>query len=343
MTAAPDLSPAQFGQIAAQKHFDIDGTTVSFPLVLTPGNHEPSKPTTTLTTTEAVTAWITQNQKQLVDLAKTHGAILLRDFCPPISRAADFDAVCKSFGLAEFPYIGGAAPRTVVTGSVFTANESPADQLIPFHHEMAQSKSHPGTLFFYCMKAPPEGGETPIVLSNLVYERVRGEFPQFVSELEQKGVRYVRVLPEADDPSSAIGRGWRSTFAVDTKEEAGNVGREMGMELEWLEGNLLKTTTAVIPATKKDPRTGKTSWFNSIVAAFTGWKDSRNDPRKAVVFGDGSPLDADVLRRCQEIMNELAVAFEWKRGDVLVVDNWVTLHSRNSFKGERIIYASLWK
>lgn len=343
MFAVPDLSPAQAGHIAPQKHFDIDGTTISFPLVLNPGNAEPNTPTAALTTTEAVAAWITQYQKQLVDLAKTHGAILLRDFCPPISTAADFDVVCKSFGLDEFPYIGGAAPRTVVTGSVFTANESPADQLIPFHHEMAQSKSHPGVLFFYCMKAPPEGGETPIVLSNLVYERIRGEFPQFVSELEQKGVRYVRVLPEADDPSSAIGRGWKSTFAVNTKEDAERVGREMGMDLEWLEGNLLKTTTAVIPATKKDPRTGKTSWFNSIVAAFTGWKDTRNDPRKAVVFGDGSSLDADVLRRCQEIMNELAVAFEWKRGDVLVVDNWVTLHSRNSFKGDRIIYASLWK
>lgn len=343
MSAIPDLSPAQVGHIAPQKHFDIDGTKVSFPLVLTPGSSESNTPTAALAITEAVAAWITQNQKELVDLAKTHGAILLRDFCPPIATATDFDVVCKSFGLAEFPYIGGAAPRTVITGSVFTANESPADQLIPFHHEMAQSKSHPGFLFFYCMKAPPEGGETPIVLSNLVYERIRAEFPQFVSELEQKGVRYVRVLPEVDDPSSAIGRGWKSTFAVDTKEDAERVGREMGMELEWLEGNLLKTTTAVIPATKKDPRTGKTSWFNSIVAAFTGWKDTRNDPRKAVVFGDGSPLDADVLRRCQEIMNELAVAFEWKRGDVLLVDNWVTLHSRNSFKGERVIYASLWK
>ncbi|POS80002.1 taurine catabolism dioxygenase TauD [Diaporthe helianthi] len=343
MSAALDLSPAQVGQIASQKHFEIDGTTVSFPLVLIPETPEPKRPTTAFTTTEAVAAWITQNQKQLIDLAKTHGAILLRDFCPPISTAADFDAVCKSFGLAEFPYVGGAAPRTVVSGSVFTANESPADQLIPFHHEMAQSKSHPGTLLFYCMKAPPEGGETPIVLSNLVYERIRGEFPQFVSELDQKGVKYVRVLPEAEDPSSAIGRGWRSTFAVDTREEAERVGREMGMELEWLEGNLLKTTTAVIPATKKDPQTGKTAWFNSIVAAFTGWKDSRNDPRKAVVLGDGSPLDAEVLRRCQEIMTELAVAFEWKRGDVLLVDNWMTLHSRNSFTGERIIYASLWK
>ncbi|KAI3397828.1 hypothetical protein diail_10361 [Diaporthe ilicicola] len=343
MSAIPDLSPAQVGHIPPQKHFDIDGATSSFPLVLTPGNAEPNATTTTLNTTDKVAAWIAQNQAQLVNLAKTHGAILLRDFCPPISTAADFDVVCKSFGLAEFPYIGGAAPRTVVHGSVFTANESPADQLIPFHHEMAQSKSHPGVLFFYCMRAPPEGGETPIVLSNLVYERIRGEFPDFVSELEEKGVRYVRVLPEVDDPSSAIGRGWKSTFAVDTREDAERVGREMGMELEWLGGNLLRTTTAVIPATKKDPRTGKTSWFNSIVAAFTGWKDTRNDPTKAVVFGDGGPLDADVLRRCQEIMNELAVAFEWRRGDVLVVDNWVTLHSRNSFVGGRVIYASLWK
>ncbi|ROV95413.1 hypothetical protein VMCG_08480 [Cytospora schulzeri] len=343
MSTIPDLTPAKVSQLPSQKQFSIDGATISFPLVLTPGDPEPETLTTAFISTDAVADWITRNQTQLVELAKTHGAILFRDFCPPISTAADFDAVCKAFGLAEFPYIGGAAPRTVITGSVFTANESPADQLIPFHHEMAQSRTHPGVLFFFCLKAPQEGGETPIVLSNLVYERIKNEFPEFVAELEDKGVRYVRYLPEEDDPSSAIGRGWKSTFAVQEKEDAERVGTEMGMELEWLEGNVLKTTTAVIPATKTDVRTGKTSWFNSIVAAFTGWKDKRNDPYKAVVFGDGKSLDASVLGRCQEIMNELAVAFEWKRGDVLMVDNWVTLHSRNSFKGERIVYASLWK
>lgn len=347
----PDLTPASIGHIAAQKHFTIDdGAEIAFPLVITPGDVEPETQTTAFVTTDAVAEWVTRNQAKLHHLAQRHGAILLRGFCPPLSTAADFDTVGKAFGLEEFPYIGGAAPRTVIAGSVFTANESPADQLIPFHHEMAQSKTHPGTLFFYCQKPPPEGGETPIVLSNLVYERIRAEFPQFVQELEQKGVRYVRVLPEQDDPSSAIGRGWKSTFAVQTKKEAERVGRSMNMELEWLKSDdgdgspMLKTTTAVIPATKRDPREGgKTAWFNSIVAAFTGWKDRRNDPRKAVVFGDGTPLDAEVLGRCEAIMNELAVAFRWERGDVLVVDNWVTLHSRNSFKGERVIYASLWK
>lgn len=94
---------------------------------------------------------------------------------------------------------------------------------------------------------------------------------------------------------------------------------------------------------KQDPRTGRTVWFNSIVAAFTGWKDRRNDPRKAVVFGDGGEMDADVLGRCLEIMNELAVAFDWEEGDVLMVDNWVAMHSRNSFERERVVYASLWK
>lgn len=341
----PDLRPASTIHIPTQKQFTIDNTTISFPLVLTPSAPNISSSPPAFPSTNAVTTWLTQNRASLLSLAQDHGALLLRSF--PIPTATSFDAVCKAFQLAPFPYIGGAAPRTVVTGSVFTANESPPDQLIPFHHEMAQSATHPGVLFFYCAVAPRRGGQTPLVLSHLVYERVRKEFPAFVAALEEKGVRYVRVLGRADDPSSAIGRGWVSTFGVEEREEVERVGKEMGMELEWFEGEdgeeLLKTTTKVMLAVKKDPRSGRTMWFNSIVAAFTGWKDQRNDPRKAVVFGDGEEMYADVLGRCLEIMNELAVTFDWQEGDVLMVDNWVAMHSRNSFEGERAVYASLWE
>lgn len=83
-------------------------------------------------------------------------------------------AVGEALGLDEFRQVGGAAPRSVVAGSVFTANESPADQLIPF-------------LCFYCQKPARQAGETPIVLSNLVFERIKGEIPAFVAELEEKG------------------------------------------------------------------------------------------------------------------------------------------------------------
>ncbi len=50
---------------------------------------------------------------------------------------------------------------------VFTANEAPPDQLIPFHHELAQVKSPPQYLFFYCDLPSETGGETALIDSTL--------------------------------------------------------------------------------------------------------------------------------------------------------------------------------
>lgn len=79
---------------------------------------------------------IAKNKAWLESQLERSGAILFRGF--NISTAADFDAVVKAFDYEEFPYVGGAAPRSSVVGRVFTSNESPPDQKIPFHHEMAQ-------------------------------------------------------------------------------------------------------------------------------------------------------------------------------------------------------------
>ena len=39
----------------------------------------------------------------------------------------------------------------------------------------------------------------------------------FMRAIEEKGVRYIRVMPKEDDPTSAIGRGWKSTFNCQSK------------------------------------------------------------------------------------------------------------------------------
>jgi hypothetical protein len=39
----------------------------------------------------------------------------------------------------------------------------------------------------------------------------------FMRSIEEKGVRYIRVMPKEDDPTSAIGRGWKSTFNCQSK------------------------------------------------------------------------------------------------------------------------------
>jgi hypothetical protein len=56
---------------------------------------------------------------------------------------------------------------------VFTANEAPPDQLIPFHHELAQVKHPPQYLFFYCDLPSETGGETALIDSTL------GEYSQW--------------------------------------------------------------------------------------------------------------------------------------------------------------------
>lgn len=283
---------------------------------------------------------VREHRPRLESMLHSSGALLLRGF--PVTTAADFNAAVVAFGYEEFPYVGGAAPRSNVVGRVFTANESPPDQKIPFHHEMAQVPEYPSKLFFFCEAEPSSGGETPIVLSHRVYERMAEKHPEFVKKLEKHGLIYTRVLGIGDDPSSPIGRGWQSTFLTNDKIIAEERAARLGMKLDWMEDGV-KTIMGPIPAIKFDETRGRKIWFNSMVAAYTGWKDKLNDPLKAVTFGDGSPLPSDIMYDCLGILEEESVAIPWKQGDILLIDNLAVLHSRRLFLPPRRILASLCK
>ncbi len=303
-----------------------------FPLVLTPETEG--------VTREWALSWVKDNAADLKKRMERHGAILFRGF--PFDKAEDFEAMLDAAEFENMPYVGGAAPRQNITSRrVLTANESPPSEPIPFHHEMAQVPNPPGYVFFYCVIPPETGGETAIVHSNRVYERFRSINPIFAREVERKGVRYIRVMPDQDDRASAIGRSWRSTFLTDDRGEAESKMRELGTSWEWLPNGDLRTETATVPAIRVEPRTGMKTFFNSIVAAYTGWTDSRNDPRKAVCCGDGAPVDEDSVLATADAMEEEAVAIPWQRGDVLWVDNSLVLHARRPFAGARKILASI--
>ncbi|XP_058180884.1 clavaminate synthase-like protein At3g21360 [Rhododendron vialii] len=306
-----------------------------FPAVLSPKNY-----VKVLNRDDVVEA-IRAQKPWLESLLHKSGAVLFRGF--PVTTAPEFNDVVEAFGFEELPYVGGAAPRTNVVGRVFTANEAPPDQKIPFHHEMAQVPTFPSKLFFYCEVEPGKGGETPIVLSHIVYQRMKKEYPEFVERLEEHGLIYTRVLGEDDDPSSPIGRGWKSTFLTKDKGVAAERAAKLGMKLEWEEDGSVKTIMGPIPAIKLDKARQRKIWFNSMVAAYTGWEDARNDPVKAVTFGDGEPLPADIIYDCLKILDEESVAVPWQKGDVLLLDNWAVLHSRRPFDPPRRVLASLCK
>ena len=86
-----------------------------------------------------------------------------------------------------YPYIRGAAPRSVVTGDVFTSNESPLDQVTPFHHMISQVPNPPAVLFFYCDIPPKTKGQTPILYSPAVYKEMKARDPDLRSAWRRTG------------------------------------------------------------------------------------------------------------------------------------------------------------
>lgn len=330
ITTSPMLPDAPIEtRIPEQKVFEGR----AFPLVLEPPRGwAGARP-------EACAAHFARTRSDLETRLMQHGAILFRRF--PFRNARDFDAFVQGIGWPSFPYVGGAAPRLHVVGDVFTTNEAPPDQPIPFHHEMAQVPSFPGKLYFFCETPPESGGETAICPSAQVYQRMAAAAPEFVARLRSLGVRYTRVLPDGDDPSSPIGRGWQSTYQTQERAEVEARCQALGENFEWLPDGCLRVTSKVLSAVREEPRTGKLTWFNAVIAAYEGWKDQRNNPERAVLFGDGSPLDPVGMTLLHEVFDALAVAFPWQAGDVLLIDNHLTLHSRRSFTGTRRVLASL--
>ena len=291
-------------------------------------------------TLDSATSWIAENRRQLCDRATLHGAILFRKF--PLTSAEDFDRFITAFDLPNFPYEDSLsnAVRVIKTPRVFTANEAPPTVTIFLHHEMAQTPLYPGKLFFFCEQPADTGGATPLCRSDVLWDRLRTECPAFARDCESKGLKYSNVMPSQNDLTSGMGRSWQSTLRASTPEQAEDRLKALGYSWTWLDDGCLRATTAVLPAVRR-LADGRTSFFNQLIAAFQGWKDERNDPSKAITFGDGTPLDRDAVNVATRLGEELSFNLPWQRGDVALVDNFVTMHGRRAFTGTRKVLASL--
>lgn len=268
------------------------------------------------------------------------GAVLMRGFDVPDAHA--FDTVIEAYGEPGFTYEESLsnAVRVNVTPRVFTANEAPPTTEIHLHHEMAQTPLYPSKLFFYCEIAAAEGGATPLCRSDLLFAQLAEQNPGLAEAFESRGVRYTNTMPGADDAGSGQGRSWRSTLGVETREAAEARLSELSYTWEWQVDGSLRVTTATLPAVR-DLGDGRKSFFNQLIAAFRGWSDSRNDPAKAITFGDGEPITSEDMAPIIALADTLTYDHAWQAGDVVLVDNFAVMHGRRPFAGKRRVLASL--
>ncbi|NKB34362.1 MAG: SyrP protein [Pseudomonadales bacterium] len=289
---------------------------------------------------ESTIAWLRNSKATLLEQLQNHGVVLLRGF--PLHDANAFDACVSAIDLQNFSYAESLsnAVRHNRTERVFTANEAPADVEIFLHHEMAQTPIYPSTLFFFCEQASAGGGATLLCQSDRLISLLEAEASDFVADLESKGVRYTNIMPAAADLDSGQGRSWQDTLGVSNKEAAEARLRKLGYCWEWQKGQSLKVTTPVLPAVRKLGN-GSKSFFNQLIAAYKGWKDSRNDGRKVIQFGDDTAIADELMERVCSLAEDITFDHYWENGDLAIVDNFQIMHGRRPYQGQRKILASL--
>tara|TARA_B100001989_G_C24550217_1_gene473924 strand:+ start:2166 stop:4013 length:1848 start_codon:yes stop_codon:yes gene_type:complete len=281
--------------------------------------------------------FVSNNKNYIIQKTFFWGAVLFRDF---EMNQHIFESGVNNFNLKYYNSVGSAAPRSHISGSIYTANDSPPSEKIPMHHEMAQNLIPPSYIFFQCETPSKTLGETPIVNSKKLASFIKIKHSHIYEKLK-KGVYYTRIMPRKDNPESALGRGWENTFGKNDKIQLENFLEESNMKFEWMENDALKVKTSLVPAIRKCHRTNKETFFNSIIAAYTGWNDDLNVGEKSVQCYDDEYIEPYFIKDLLNYIEKEKIQFKWKKGDVLMIDNTIMMHSRNTYVPPRKLYTTI--
>ncbi|KAK1298805.1 Clavaminate synthase-like protein [Acorus calamus] len=150
-----------------------------------------------------------------------------------------------------------------------------------------------------------------------------GEVPEELREMEEKGLSYAFFAPSKNKTSSMRGRGWE------------DAAKALGMDIEWLLDGGAKTMLRPRPLTRVFPdRKGRRMWFNTIVGM-------HGKEISSATMADGTEIPSQVVKRCEEIIEEESIQFKWEKGDVLFLDNLALLHGRRpSWPPRRVLVAT---
>ncbi|WP_228771800.1 TauD/TfdA family dioxygenase [Actinokineospora iranica] len=285
--------------------------------------------------------WLDRNAETARHLLARHGSLLIRGL--GLRKHDDF----RTAGTALLGTLSvereGFAPRDDLGGGLYSATKWPADQPMCMHHELSYSTAFPETLLLGCVRAPSSGGETALADAADVFDALPDDIREPFSE---HGWILVRNYGEL------LGVDWREAFGTVDRAEVERRCAAGGVEWEWSADGSLRTTRRM-PAVRVHPGTGRACWFNQVAflnewtmePAVRDYLVAEFGRERGLPFttylGDGSPLDTATVDRINAVYDAHTVATPWRDGDLLLVDNTRTAHSRLPYTGDREIVAML--
>ncbi|HEX9986363.1 MAG TPA: TauD/TfdA family dioxygenase [Thermoanaerobaculia bacterium] len=284
--------------------------------------------------------WAEQHKEQIENLLQTRGALLLRGLKFPSSKQFG-QLLTVLFGEELMGYEYRSTPRTELRDNVYTATEYHPSEVIPQHNESSYANQWAMRAGFLCMLPSATGGATPLADSREVYKKIPAEIRQ---KFEDKGVLYVRNYGDIDLP-------WTEVFQTEDKAVVESYCQSNQLTYEWKANGGLRTGQ-VNPAVANHPVTGEKVWFNQahlfhVSSLRPEVRESllsvcgEDDLPRNAYYGDGSPLEEDVLQFIREVYESEKFHFEWQKNDLLLVDNMLFTHGRQPFSGDRKVLVGM--
>ncbi|MCX4855921.1 TauD/TfdA family dioxygenase [Streptomyces canus] len=285
-------------------------------------------------------SWAAEHHDTLRALVLEHGGVLVRGL--GLSDPASTEAVFRRLTSALMPDREPFAPRRSYGDGVYSTTKWPPNQQMCMHHEVSYGLEFPGLLLFACLEAPATGGATALADASAVLRALPREL---VSRFEREGWLLTRSYHED------IGASVEEAFGTDDRAAVERYCRRNAIEFAWQSDGSLHTRQRR-GAVLRHPDSGLPCWFNQI--AFLNEWTMEPEVHAYLVdmygadglpfntrFGDGDPIDAEVVRTINEVYDAHTVREPWQDGDLLLVDNIRTAHSREPFEGPREVLAAL--
>ena len=278
--------------------------------------------------------WAGNNRVYIEGCLGKHGAILFRGF--KLKLVLEFERFIKSVSGEALEYSERSSPRSQISGRIYTSTDYPPDKHIFLHNEQSYNLVFPMKIFFFCIKAPEERGATPIADTRRVFVQIADEIKERFME---KKYMYVRNFGDG------FGLSWQEAFQTERRSEVESYCRSNQIEYEWKAGNRLRTRQ-VREVAIRHPRTEDWVWFNHLTFFHVSTLDRKvqeemmrafaeADLPNNTYYGDGSRIEGEVMEYLREAYEREKVRFDWEDGDILMLDNMLVAHGRESYKGER--------
>ncbi len=284
--------------------------------------------------------WAAEHREALRGVVAEHGSILVRGL--GLRDAVEVGDVFRRLSTALMTEREAFASRRTYSEGVYSSSTWPQNQPMCMHHELSYTLEFPGLMLFACLSAPTNGGATAVSDSRSVLAALPAEL---VERFERDGWMLTRSY------NDEIGATVAEAFGTDDRAAVESYCRANAIDFEWQPDGGLRTRqrrSAVV----RHPVTGQRCWFNQI--AFLNEWTIAPEVREYLVdvygedglpfntrFGNGDPIGEDVVQLLNEIYDANTAREPWQAGDLMLVDNIRTAHSREAFEGPREVLVAM--